>query len=378
VKKVLTLSLCVVVYYLLSSFPNSDAQVLSTPGVISTADELQRLNQLTQINDSETHRLLSHFYNSEYADVNRPYTPYAVVNIAARESTAMEKQFKDDAHAARAMAILWHITYDDKYMLKAIEIIRGWSAKFEGFNVTKGHKRQAYLEAAWVTPVWISAADAVAMGGQNNAWTNTDKEMFKHFILKLQDYFEKAYRDNNWGASATLAQIATAVYLNDSKLYQQQLEKFNYYLKTLTNSDGSMNADYLSDPWHPQYTLIAMIQVAEIAFNQGDDLYGTTFGKETLPRLALVLEHMASLFLGERPNPDGLKKGNYKGAHNNKQGYQIAYNHYFNKRQMKREQLPLFAKLVDKWAVNETSPLFMKWDRITHDQTVTSAHEDKP
>ena len=74
----------------------------------------------------------------------------------------------------------------------------------------------------------------------------------------------------------------------------------------------------------------------------------------------------------------GQKKGNYKGAHNNKQGYQIAYNHYFNKRQMKREQLPLFAKLVDKWAVNETSPLFMKWDRITHDQTVTSAHEEKP
>ena len=50
------------------------------------------------------------------------------------------------------------------------------------------------------------------------------------------------------------------------------------------------------------------------------------------------------------------------GAHNNKQGYQIAFNAYAKG---KFEQ-PWVKQLVDSWNPSNTSPLFMMWDRITH------------
>ncbi|WP_394222820.1 hypothetical protein [Alteromonas gracilis] len=64
-------------------------------------------------------------------------------------------------------------------------------------------------------------------------------------------------------------------------------------------------------------TIIGLIQKAEIAANQGDNLFGTVIGDEKTPRLKAILNHFEGLFLGEVKAPKGLKRGSYKGAHNN-------------------------------------------------------------
>jgi hypothetical protein len=172
-------------------------------------------------------------------------------------------------------------------------------------------------------------------------------------------------KGNNWGTSATLAIMAAAVYQNDEAGYQEALKLHTGQLAYISKESGALGKDYLRDPWHPQYTLIAWTQISEIAWNQGDDLYGITVGKQTVPRLAICLEHFAKLFVGQIPNPEGLKKGDYKGSHMGKQSYDMAYNHYIN-RKHQATAMPTFAKMVPEWRPGGIDPHFLAWDTLTH------------
>lgn len=342
----------------------SDARNFISPSIMNTGDELRHLHRATKATTASTNKALNQLISSDYVSFERRFNAYKIVEIAARESTQHEEQFKGDAHAARAHALMWHITREDAHKQKSAQIIRAWASTFKDFKVVKGYKPQMYLESAWILPVWLSALDMIK--GDLTDWTSADEREFRRFIKKLHSYAKEAHRDNNWGTSAMLAEISLAVYLEDETLYEQQLQNFTYYLKTLSNEDGSLNADYLSDPWHPQYTIIGLIQTAEIASNQGDKLFDVIIDDESMPRLEAILLHFKSLFLGEIDNPKGLKKGNYKGAHNNKQSYQIALSYYGQQKSNKAWT----SSFQENWNPSKTSPLFMMWDRVTHSQAV--------
>lgn len=342
----------------------SDAKNFISPSIMNTGDDLRQMHRITKATTASTKKALNQLISSEYVSFERKFKAYKIVEIAARESTLHEEQFKGDAHAARAHALMWHITRNDAHKQKSAEIIKAWASTFEDFKVVKGYKPQMYLESAWILPIWISALDMIQIDLTD--WTSADEREFRRFIKKLHSYAKEAHRDNNWGTSAMLAEMSLAVYLKNETLYEQQVQNFTYYLKTLSNKDGSLNADYLSDPWHPQYTIIGLIQTAEIASNQGDILFDVIIDDESMPRLEAILLHFKSLFLGEIDNPKGLKKGNYKGAHNNKQSYQIALS-YYGKQKSNEAWTNSFQ---DNWNPSKTSPLFMMWDRVTHSQAV--------
>ena len=347
------------------SLANSiDITPFVAPSILNTKQELSNLSRLQNFESPKAMKALKLLTSSHYSDLDREFHAYETVKVAARESTPEEQQFKEDAPAARSLALMWHITGEDAYRVKSSNILTEWSKTFKNLKVAKGHKSQAYLEAAWTLPVWVSAADMLRYG--DTRWMEAERESFKKFIVKLNAYAKKAHRDNNWGASATLAGISASVYLKDRKSYQKNIKYFKHYLKTLSNSDGSMNSDYLSDSWHSQYAIISLIHSAEIASHQGTDLYGFIIEGERLPRLAEILEHFAGLFIGKIPNPEGLKRGNYRGAHNNKQAYQIAYKYLKLNRPDVLENMPNFIEMMESWSPTETSIQFMKWDRVTH------------
>ncbi|WP_394222819.1 alginate lyase family protein [Alteromonas gracilis] len=127
---------------------------------------------------------------------------------------------------------------------------KAWASTFKGFKVAKGYQPKIFLESAWILPIWIPSLDMIK--NDLTDWTSDDEREFRIFIKKLHPYARKAHRDNNWGTSAMLADMCSAVYFKDEILFTEQLKKFTYYLKILLNKDGSLNADYLSDPWHPR------------------------------------------------------------------------------------------------------------------------------
>ncbi len=335
------------------------------PGILNSQDNLKRLHKNFAENKISS-KALSTLLDNKFADINRPYTPYAVVKVESHVSNNYEKAFRGDAHAARANALLWVMTGKKQYLVNTKRILNGWAETFQTIKVVKGNRAQAYLEAAWTLPVWISAAEIIRYyDNAKGNWSEEHVKQFDEFVLKLHAFSKKAKKPNNWGASASLSDVAVGVYLNDYAIFNEGVKSFKHYLKTLSTEDGALTSDYLRDTWHPQYTLTAWIQTAEIAWHQGVDLYGLQFKGEKQSRLKTVLDHFSKLFIGELANPKGLKKGDYENANFNRPGYQIAFNHY-NNRLEKQEQTEAFKKMVQTWYPGGFKDLFMSWDGITH------------
>jgi len=307
--------------------------------------------------------------SSGYADLSRPHTPYSTVFVAAGAGTKHEVAFRGDAHAAHATALMWVITGDLRYRDKSMAILDDWAATFRNVEVTRGSATQAGLEAAWAAPIWTAAADIIRYYDNGAAGWNPDRiAAFDLFLDQLVSMARGARLHNdNWGASATLAIMAAAVYQEDDAAYAEAIKLYTSRLATSSKSGALRTDEYLRDPWHPQYTILAWIQTSEIAWNQGDDLYGIQLDGQSQPRLALCLEHFAKLFRGELPNPVGLKKGNYQNSHKERQGYDMAFNHYIGRQGMALF-MPSFAKMVPTWRPGGIDEHFVAWDTLSHSE----------
>ena len=336
------------------------------PGILSTQTDLSGLKK--RVVDNPSAKLgFEQLRRSRYADLFRPHTPYEVVKVVASGLCPEEEAFRKDAQAAHATALMWVITSDIRYRDKAISILNDWAATYKKIVVSKGSSEQAGLEAAWAAPIWTAAADIIRYYNDGaSGWPQEQIVAFDRFLTSLvmtaRGVREK---DNNWGTSATLAIMAAAVYQNDAAAYAAATTLHKTHLRKISKKDGSLEADYLRDPGHPQYTILTWIQTCEIAWNQGDDLYGIKYDGQPVPRLALCLDHFAGLFLGKLPNPKGLQNGNYQGSHKNRQGYDTAFNHFVGRQNM-ANIIPTFANMVPDWRPGGIDNHFIAWDTLTH------------
>jgi hypothetical protein len=304
---------------------------------------------------------------SDFARLSRPHTPVRVVQVAAYETTQDEAAFRGDAQAAYAMALMWVVTDDKRYRDKAIAILDDWAGTFEGLEVIKGGTSQSNLEASWAATVWIAAADIIRfyrMGAAN--WASERILVFNHFIDNLIAEARGKLEDNsNRGMSATLACLAAAVFQEDEKAYNEAIELHKKRVGMISLMNGALGPDYLSDPWHAQATIISWIHISEIAWIQGDDIYGSILDDQLEPRLAICLEHFAKLFLGKIPNPEGLLRGDYRGSHMELQGYYVAFNHFIVRKDL-RDVMPTFYAMVPGWVPGGFSSHFVAWDTLSH------------
>ncbi|AYA63001.1 alginate lyase family protein [Alteromonas sp. RKMC-009] len=338
------------------------AQTFTHPSI--GASQLQLTNLKEQQCD-ERQPAFEQLTTSEYATLTRQHHAYEIVYVEAYTGNKYEAAFRGDAHAARALALMWVATSDTRYLDKAKTILTEWAYTFRDLEVTKGKDDQAYLEAAWALPIWLGAADIIKNYNNGAAnWKPANQLQFNKFAKTLGSYASKAYRENNWGATSVLSEIALAVYLEDNDRFAEAVKLYKRNLADVSTASGSLKADYLRDTWHPQYTLISWMQTAEIAWHNGTNLYALSFENKE-PRLLKVLEHFAKMFNGEVPSPKGLKRGRYKNSHLKSAGYQIAYNHYFSRQHLDKRDFS-YIKAYNDWYPGRFSEHFMSWDALTH------------
>jgi hypothetical protein len=347
---------------------SSEARDFKHPGMMSTQEGLATLKNRVESNPCAKLGY-EQLKKSDFANLSRPHTPYPVVYVASSAGNKYEAAFRGDAQAAHATALMWVITGDTRYRDKAMSILNDWAVTNKDIKLAEGDANppQPQLEAAWAVPIWIAAADIIRYYDQGAAgWPPECIAAFDQFLDRMVTLAREArHHSNNWATSATLAIMAAAVYQNDAAAYAEAVELYKQHLSFISKPSGALGPDYLRDPWHPQYTVLTWMQTCEIAWNQGDDLYGITLDEQSEPRLALCLEHFSRLFLGELPDPQGLKKGNYRDSQKERQGYDIGYNHYICRKNME-SSLPFFAKMVSEWRPGEIDDHFMAWDTLTH------------
>lgn len=183
--------------------------------------------------------------------------------------------------------------------------------------------------------------------------------MVRRAFLPVMEKFEadSPYANGNWGAIVNRMRMASAIYLNDKELYQAAID---YYLHANDNGSLPKYVDEIGqcqetgrDQAHAQLGLGALCETCEMAWSQGDDLWGALDN-----RLMKGLEYTARYNLGydvpfkqwtdctglynDWTEPGAMARGKIREI------YDAAYHHYVNVKGLKMPYTKKILKLQKK------------------------------
>ena len=170
----------------------------------------------------------------------------------------------------------------------ALEIINAYAGVLQGFD---GHDAPLCTIQAY----WLLRAMILLKDHQTPQW----EAMIRRAILPVIDKFEadSPYANGNWGHIVNRCRMACGIFLGDEDVYRHSID---VYLHARDN--GSLPG-YISetgqcqetgrDQGHAQLGLGAMCEICEMAWEQGDDLWGALDN-----RLMKGLEYTARYNLG--------------------------------------------------------------------------------
>lgn len=263
---------------------------------------------------------------------------------------------RDGAHARtkggseRDMWSAWQCALGGHHA-KACEIINAYAATLQRFE---GHDAPLCLiQAYWLLrAMMIEKKQAAATGqGQVDAW----ETMVRRAVLPTIDRFEAAspYANGNWGAIVNRCRMAAAIFMADSTLYAAAKD---YYLHANDNGalpryvgESGQCQETGRDQGHAQLGLGAMCDICEMAWEQGDDLWGALDN-----RLMKGIEYSARYNLGydvpfetwtdctglynDWTEPGSMGRGCIRCI------YDLPYNHFVKRKRLK---MPYTKKVLD-------------------------------
>ncbi|MCR5850910.1 MAG: glycoside hydrolase family 88 protein [Bacteroidaceae bacterium] len=243
------------------------------------------------------------------------------------------------------------------YSDKALEIINAYAATLQRFD---GH--DAPLCA--IQGYWLVRAMTILKNSQfiiHNSQLESWGAMIRRAMLPMIDKFEadSPYANGNWGAIVNRLRMACGIFLEDSTVYQASIDYFLH-----ANDNGSL-PKYISemgqcqetgrDQGHAQLGLGALCETCEMAWEQGDDLWGSLDN-----RMLKGIEYSARYNLGydvpfetwtdctglynDWTEPGSMGRGRIRCI------YDLPYNHFVKRKGLK---MPYTKKLLELQAKAE-------------------------
>lgn len=227
---------------------------------------------------------------------------------------------------------------------KALEIINAYAMTLQRFE---GH--DAPLCA--IQGYWLLRAMIILKDRQTADWP----AMVRRAMLPMMEQFEadSPYANGNWGAIVNRLRMACGIFLEDSVLYQASIDYFLH-----ANDNGSLPR-YISetgqcqetgrDQAHTQLGLCALCETCEMAWQQGDNLWGALDN-----RMLKGIEYTAKYNLGydvpfetwtdctglynDWTEPGSMGRGRIRCI------YDLPYNHFVGRKGLK---MPYTKKVLD-------------------------------
>jgi len=265
------------------------------------------------------------------------------------EVVARDGEFrKSKAGSERDMFTAWQLAkkgqgVKGKERERALEIINAYASTLQRFD---GHD----APLCCIQGYWLVRAMILLKDYQTPEWSS----MVRRAMLPTINKFEadSPYANGNWGAIVNRLRLACGIFLEDKTVYQAAID---YYLHA--NDNGSL-PKYVSetgqcqetgrDQGHAQLGLGALCETCEMAWEQGDDLWGALDN-----RLMKGLEYTARYNLGydvpfeqwtdctglynDWTEPGAMGRGQIRCI------YDAAYHHYVD---VKGLQMPYVKKLL--------------------------------
>ena len=271
------------------------------------------------------------------------------------EVVARDGEFRGSKGGSeRDMKAAWDFAKEGKHD-EARKIINAYADKLQRLD---GHDAPLCL----IQGYWLCRAMMIEMAHHTSAW----EAMLRRAMVPTMNKFEadSPYANGNWGAIVNRFRMACALAIDDKEMYQAAID---YYLHA--NDNGAL-PNYVSetgqcqetgrDQGHAQLGLGAMCEICEMAWEQGDDLWGALDN-----RLMMGIEYSAKYNLGydvpfetwtdctglynDWTEPGAMGRGKLW------QIYQIPYNHYVGRKGLKmpytKKVLTLYEKAVKRGEV---------------------------
>jgi hypothetical protein len=281
-----------------------------------------------------------------------------VVEIGFGGSGRGHDEFTGDGKECYKQALAYLTTGRDVYAENCIKIINQWTQKCKEF---KGNN--APLEAAWGTAVMARSCELLKYTYMK--WDKKVEESYKNWVRKLlmphlrgqtEKYGLKWGFYNNWHTSILEAKLQFALLCDDIVLVNECIDEFKkIHSKYL--QDNGFTYETLRDSDHNCFGIAGIINVSEILYNQGIDVY---LLRDNL--LCKTVELHAGIYAC------GLIPKEYKREQFNiykwiqPSSWEIAYNHYKNRKGI---QMPNTEVLLNKIRPCNFE-LHWGYDTITH------------
>ena len=202
---------------------------------------------------------------------------------------------QSDATAAYQNALMWAITGKREHARKAIEIVDAWSKTLQRVTGIDG-----VLASGLQGVKFANAAELLRY--TDSGWPESSAERCERWFLeawhpKIEHY--AYFANGNWETAALQTKMAIAIYCDDRELFE---ETVRYALNGCGNGSIPHTVVYPTGQCqettraqhYAQLGLGLLVNAAEMAWNQGVDLYGAWDD-----RILRGFEYIAQYGLGE-------------------------------------------------------------------------------
>lgn len=272
---------------------SNDGNGFNHPGLFHSQNDLDRMREAVKAKEEPIFSgfkiLKESLHSKSNYKMQGPFPEWGrAPNIRAGEA-------RNDAKAAYENALMWSITGDKEHAKKAIQIINAWANTLKKVSGIDG------VLAAGIQGVKFANA-AEILRYSDSGWSEQEAK-------KCEESFKKAwyptiqhyayFANGNWETAALQTNMAIAVFCNDRELFESTVK---YSVNGAGNGSIPHMIVYPSGQCqettraqhYAQLGIGLLTGAAEIAWNQGVDLYGWNDN-----RILKGFEYTAKYGLGE-------------------------------------------------------------------------------
>lgn len=321
----------------------NDDFVFQHPGISFTLEDLDHI----KANKGDTNTVYGKGYQELVSAANwfdgNTVNPAPVLDVGPYNSPNIGgTEYTRGGSKALYYALRYYLDNDVSYGKKAVDVLNGWASTLK----TLGSGNDLKLRIAIVGPDFVNAAEIIRHLYNNDPgvapadrWLDADIaefETFLHMLLdRTYDFYPQA--NGNWDAIIGGFNMAAAVYLEDTGLFNDALKQryLGTYRAGNAVSMGSLPSyiypsgeqqESSRDQPHARMGITGLATQADIAWNQGVDIYGAydnrlLAGTVYNAKYAIGEEVASETFISDR---NRTQSGIWA------VGYEIVGNHYSN------------------------------------------------
>jgi regulation of enolase protein 1 (concanavalin A-like superfamily) len=304
------------------------------PGLLHTADDTARMKAAVAAQESPVYD--GYLALAAHARSKATYTIQNTGQITSwgRGPTNFQNQAVADSAAAYQTALMWCVTGERAYADKSRDILNAWSASLTAVTGADGP-----LGAGLQVFKFVNAAELLRHSGYDG-WAKEDIARCEESFLRvwypaISGYM--LYANGNWDLTSVQSILAIGVFCEEPTLFEDALRfaaagAGNGSAPHRIVTDAGQGQESGRDQGHEQLAVGLLADAAQVAWNQGVDLYAFDDN-----RLLKNVEYAARYNLGgDVPFvPDLDRTGKYVkksvsavGRGNLPPIYEMAYAHY--------------------------------------------------